>query len=290
MTNRNKRARHLEHRTGAIDLGDGPVVMAILNVTPDSFSDGGEAFSKDSALSKASRLIEEGATILDIGGESTRPGGKKVEADEEIQRVAPIVELIKREFDIPVSVDTSKASVAKAVLEVGADIINDISGFRFDPEMANAVAESNAGCVLMHLTGSSFDSMHEQSIDGDPAIAVTSGLKESVKTAAEAGIGRSKICVDVGIGFGKTAAQNFGLLCSLDSISDCFPGTPMLVGVSRKSFLGNATGIEDPSKRVAATCAANTIALCKGADILRVHDVEEAIQTIRVVRALKEAK
>ena len=243
----------------------------------------------EKGMKRVAECVEAGASIIDIGGESTRPGGTQVSAEEEIRRVIPLIEAVKNEFDIPVSVDTSKRKVAEAALESGADIVNDISGMRFDPNMADLISATNAGCVLMHLRGS-FETMHKKTIEGSPLKTVVSEMKETLQTAIQAGIDKSKICLDVGIGFGKTLQQNLQLLVSLDSVSDCFPGVPLLLGVSRKSFLGEITGESDPKARVAATCAAHTFAICKGTDVLRVHDVKEAAQTVKVVAALRKAK
>lgn len=272
-----------------IDLSDGPIVMGILNTTPDSFSDGGTLRNEEEVLAKTDSFIKAGAAVIDVGGESTRPGGERVAVELEISRAVPVIALIKKRFDVPVSIDTSKAAVARAAVEAGADIVNDISGGTFEPEILDVISESNAGCVLMHLRGD-FETMHEKTIEGDPAKAVVSDLRRVVEKAVEAGIDKSRICLDVGIGFGKTVEQNLSLLWSLDGISDCFPGITTLVGVSRKSFLGKITGEDDPVKRVPATCVANTVALCKGIDVIRVHDVEAGVQTVRLVRAFKGAQ
>ena len=232
-------------------------------------------------------MLEEGAAIIDVGGESTRPGGERVEPDTEIKRVVPVIEAVKERFSATVSVDTSKASVAKAAMDVGADIVNDISGFRFDEEMAAVVAGSGAGVVLMHLEGS-FESMHQKNDSTAICPKVIEGLRESLTKASEAGIDRNNVCLDVGIGFGKTVSQNLQLIKSLDEVSGCFPAIAILIGVSRKSFLGAITGVEEPKDRVAATSVANAFALCKGADVLSVHDVREAMDTIKIVEAIKE--
>lgn len=263
------------------------LIMAILNVTPDSFSDGGEFYSTETALRQAEKLIEEGADILDIGGESTRPNGTRVSVEEEIRRVVPVIEAVAKHFEIPISVDTSKSSVARLSMDAGAEIVNDISGLRFDEDMAETAFRSSAGLVLMHLRGD-FADMHRQEPVSDIFAEVSAGLDWSIRKALDAGIGTDRLCLDVGIGFGKSVDQNIELIARLDVLCQEFAGYPMLVGNSRKSFIGNILGEADASQRKFGTLAANAICVWNGADILRVHDVRATIDAVRVVEELRK--
>lgn len=263
----------------------GVAIMGIVNTTPDSFSDGGEAFAFDDAVRRAERLIEEGADILDIGGESTRPGSKRVSADEEIARVVPVIEGIASRFDTPISVDTSKAAVATAALESGAEIVNDISGLRFDPQVADAAAAHSAGLVLMHSRGE-FSEMHSQAPVADIFAEVENGLRESIEIAVSRGVSHDKIALDVGIGFGKTVEQNLSLIANLARIVKKFEEFPMLVGASRKSFIGKLCNEPDAGERLGGSLAAAIAAVKNGAKILRVHDVRETRQALKTAKAL----
>lgn len=269
-----------------MSIESGPIVMGILNVTPDSFSDGGKHAALDSAVRAAERFAEEGAGIIDIGGESTRPGSKKIESDEEIRRVVPVVEALRKRIGIPISVDTSKAAVARASIGAGAEIINDISGLRFDPQMAVAAAETKAGLIVMHSRGS-FESMHQTMPSVDIVADVVNGLRQSLEKAEAAGVSADSICVDPGIGFSKTFEQTVDLMRHLGSVAAAFKSYPLLVGISRKSFIGRITGEPDPAKRLAGTIAANCLALCAGANIIRVHDVKAAVDLIRVIKTIR---
>lgn len=267
------------------EFSKGPLVMAVLNATPDSFSDGGKFASPGQAVDQALRFIKEGADIVDIGGESTRPGGARVDESVEIERVVPVIEQIRLVSDIPISIDTTKAAVARAALDVGADIVNDVSGLRFDTEMKGVVADSDCGLVIMHLRGE-FESMH-RNIAGESIFKeVIEGLRWSLREAELVGIGTDRLCVDVGIGFSKTHAQNLDLLAGLRQVADEFVGIPLLIGVSRKSFIGKITGEQDPAKRLGGTIAANCAAVYGGADILRVHDVRETVDAVKVLSAI----
>lgn len=268
-----------------LDLGAGPLLMAIINVTPDSFSDGGEYLELDSAIAAAEKALEDGADILDIGGESTRPGSAKVDEEKEISRVLPLVKDLAKRFDAPISVDTSKRVVAERALDAGAEIINDISGLRFEPDLADAVAKAGAGIVLMHSRGS-FDEMHSLEPVPDIRRAVVSELHDSIEFAATRGVGSGQICIDVGIGFGKSFEQNLELIRMLSSVKQELQGLPMLIGVSRKSFIGKILGDAPVSKRLSGTLAANALAIVNGADILRVHDVKAHRDLIDVVKAI----
>ena len=260
---------------------DRPLVMGILNVTPDSFSDGGEFLSVDDALRHAEKMIVAGTDILDIGGESTRPGGEQIVAQEEIKRVIPLIEANVKRFDTPISIDTTKSTVAKQAIEAGAEIINDISGLRFDKEVATIAAESNAGLILMHSRGS-FEKMHTEPPVDDIVTEVITGLRRSIELAKSYGVRDEQIAVDIGIGFGKTFEQNLELLEKLDKIVAEFKSYPMMVGTSRKSFIGKILGDVPPEERLGGSIATALIAIRNGAKILRVHDVKETVAAIKV--------
>lgn len=262
--------------------------MGILNVTPDSFSDGGRFSDPDQALLRAEAMIEEGADIIDIGGESTRPGSKAVPTDEEIRRSVPIIRELTKRFDIAVSIDTWKSAVAEAAADAGAEIVNDISGLRWDESLAQAAARAGCGIVLMHSRGE-FGSMHDQAPVDDIFSEVRGGFERAVETAAAAGIPREKIALDVGIGFGKTLEQNLALIGRLGEIISAFPDLPMLVGASRKSFIGKAAGAAPADKRLGGSLAAAIAAAANGAKILRVHDIRETVQAIRIAEKIRDA-
>ena len=258
-----------------------PLVMAILNVTPDSFSDGGEYLSVDDALKQAERLIEDGADIIDIGGESTRPGSKQVAADEELRRVIPVIESISKRFDTPISIDTTKSEVAERALDFGAEIINDISGLRFDEHIADVAADTGAGLVLMHSRGS-FKTIHSQPPIDDILTEVSSDFCRAIACARSYRVRDKQIALDVGIGFSKTFEQNLELLAKLDKIVAEFKAYPMLVGTSRKSFLAKILGDVPPSERLGGSLATSLLAARKGANILRVHDVKETVSAVSI--------
>ena len=262
-------------------------VMAILNVTPDSFSDGGDFFSIDAALRQAEKLVAEGADILDIGGESTRPKSRRVSAEEEIRRVVPVVEQIAKNFDVPISVDTSKAEVAESAMNAGAEIINDISGLRFDGRVAEVAAKTNAGLVLMHSRGA-FDEMHEQKPVEDILREVSEGFRASIEKAESCGVKTENIALDVGIGFGKTLEQNLKLIARLNELYAEFAAFPMLVGTSRKSFIGKILDDAPPSERLLGSLASAAIAVWNGAKIVRVHDVKATVETLKVIEDVKK--
>jgi dihydropteroate synthase len=251
----------------AIDLSN-PVLMGVLNITPDSFFDGGRFFDRDLAIRRLEELASEGADIIDIGGESTRPGSLAVSENEELDRVLPVLEAAAA-FDVPISIDTTKSAVARRALEAGAEIINDISGLRFDPDLARLAADSGAGLVMMHMRGeprTMQDHIHYDDLIGD----IRMELSESVEVATGAGCRRDQLVVDPGIGFGKTAEQNLELIDELGRIGEL--GLPVLIGPSRKSFIGKTLGLE-VEDRLEATLAACVVALVRGARIFRVHDV-----------------
>jgi dihydropteroate synthase len=262
--------------------------MGILNATPDSFSDGGRFGSPDDALAHAEAMIADGADLIDVGGESTRPGSRRVGADEEISRVVPLINAISRRFDIPISVDTSKDEVARAALDAGAEIVNDISGLRFDPRIAETARRTGAGLVLMHLRGE-FESMHAQPETADALAEVARGWRESLTAAAAAGVDPDRIVLDAGIGFGKSASQNLQLIARLGRFSEEFGRFPLLVGASRKSFIGKALGEPDPADRLAGSLVAAAIAVWNGARVVRVHDVKESVRSVRMAEALRSS-
>lgn len=264
-----------------IDLSK-PVLMGVLNITPDSFSDGGRYLDPDAALQRVERLQREGADVIDIGGESTRPGSLRVEEDEELRRVIPVIEAARRHVDAAISVDTTKATVARNALEAGAEIVNDISGLRFDPRIARLAAESGAGLVLMHIRGT--PRTMQQDIHYDDLVGeVRAELAQSVKRALDSGCKSDQLVVDPGIGFGKTAEQNLALIDQLAEIGRL--GYPVLVGPSRKSFIGKALGLE-LEDRVEATLAACVVALLRGARVFRVHDVMAARRALDMAEAI----
>lgn len=261
--------------------------MAILNVTPDSFSDGGKFASLDAGLKQAEKLIADGADILDIGGESTRPGSERVSADVETSRVVPVIEAISQRFDVPISIDTSKASVARASIEAGAEIINDISGLRFDPDIASVAAERGTGLVLMHSRGE-FATMHSQPPVDNIISEVATDFRRSIRLAREHGVRKEQIVLDIGIGFGKTLDQNLELIAKLDKLVLEFEQFSILVGTSRKSFIGKLLDGAPPDQRLSGSIASIAVAVSKGAKIVRVHDVKESVEALRIVSAINE--
>ncbi len=262
--------------------------MGVLNVTPDSFSDGGKFSSPDAALKQAEKLISEGADIIDIGGESTRPGSERVSERQEIERVVAVIDAIRKRFDIAISIDTTKSAVATAAVNAGAEIINDISGLRFDERIAEVAAIHNTGLILMHSRGD-FETMHSQPPVDDILNAVAQDFRRSITTAGRYGVSCEQIALDVGIGFGKTFEQNLELIAKLDKLIAEFPEFPMLVGTSRKSFIGKILGGVPPGERLAGSLASIAIAVWNGAKIVRVHDVRETVETIKTVQTIKSA-
>ncbi len=263
------------------------LVMAVLNRTPDSFSDGGKFFSVDEALKQAEKFIEEGADILDIGGESTRPNSKRVSIEEEIQRVVPLIAQIVKRFEIPVSIDTSKSEVADAAITCGAEIINDISGLRFDNRLGEIAARANAGLVLMNSRGD-FETMHRQKPVEDILREVSNDFQRSIAKAENYGVKKENIALDVGIGFSKTFEQNLELIAKFNEICEEFSDFPMLVGTSRKSFVGKILGDVPTSERLQGSLASAAIAVWNGAKIVRVHDVKATVEMLKVVKAVEK--
>ena len=266
-----------------------PLVMAILNVTPDSFSDGGKYSSVDDVLRWAETMIADGADIIDVGGESTRPGSESVGTREELRRTIPVIEAMAKRFDTPISIDTTKSEVARQALGAGAEIINDISGLRFDEQIANFAAASGAGLVLMHSRGE-FETMHSQPPVDDILGEVAADFRRALKIAEGGGVTADHIALDIGLGFGKTFEQNLELLAKLDKIVNEFTAYPMLVGASRKSFIGKLTGDRPANERLGGSLAAAIHAVENGAKILRVHDVRETFDALRVSEAICQRK
>jgi dihydropteroate synthase len=276
------RPRALGHRRGTLTPGSMPIVMGIVNVTPDSVSDGGRYLDVATAVDHALKLLTDGAQVLDIGGESTRPGATRLDAAEEIARVVPVIRSLRERSDVVISIDTYKAEVAAAAIEVGADIINDISGFRFDTRMAHVAAASGAGAVLMHCP-ESLETRHEVDPDVDIVATVRAHLRAAVERAVDAGVDRARIAVDPGFGFGKSPAQNYELFATLDQIVG--DGAPVLVGVSRKRMIRSIVG-EESAMIEHGTSAASVLAAQAGASIVRVHDVAATVAALRVAHTL----
>jgi dihydropteroate synthase len=255
-----------------------PLVMGVVNVTPDSFSDGGLFLDPERAIAHGAELVAEGADLLDVGGESTRPGAEAVSAEVELERVGPVVEALAAAGGsaIPVSIDTAKAPVARAALDRGAAIVNDVTALRGDPELAGLCAERGCEVVLMHMQGSPRTMQADPRYD-DVVDDVRAYLAERIEAAIAAGIGEDRIWVDPGIGFGKTVEHNLELLRRLDELAEL--GRPVVIGTSRKRFLGAITG-RDVGDRLGATIASNALALAAGADVFRVHDVAAARQAL----------
>jgi dihydropteroate synthase len=267
-----------------------PLVMGIINVTPDSFSDGGMLRSTDDAIARAESQLAEGADILDVGGESTRPHATGVEVDEEMRRVVPVVQVLARRFpEVPLSIDTVKSAVARAAIDAGAHIVNDVSGLRIDPAMARTCAERGVGVVLMHSRGSVQEMASYAHADyaGDPMDDVLHELRERVALALDAGIDGQCIAVDPGIGFSKRSEDSLRVLASLERLAAW--GHPVVVGASRKRFVGELSGVRDPAARVYGSVGAAVAAFERGARVLRVHDVAATRQALNVVDAVRRA-
>ncbi|NTU47837.1 MAG: dihydropteroate synthase [Syntrophobacteraceae bacterium] len=274
----------LRLKPGTIDLGERTLVMGILNVTPDSFSDAGRHFDFHSALREALDLIVAGADLLDIGGESTRPQSEPVPVDVELERVIPIIEAIRKSSDIPISIDTTKADVAEAAIAAGADIINDVSALRFDVRMADLAARVGVPVILMHMQGTP-KTMQQNPSYGSLFSEIIAFLEERIHYAASCGIDREQIVVDPGIGFGKTVAHNLAIVRDLDLFRSM--DRPILMGASRKRFIGSVLDrpVED---REVGTAVVNAVSIAAGAHIIRVHDVETHRQVALMADALRD--
>jgi dihydropteroate synthase len=267
-----------------LELGGRTAVMGIVNVTPDSFSDGGAHFAAGAAVEHGLRLAAEGADILDVGGESTRPGAEPVPAAEELRRVLPVVEALAARAGVPVSVDTTKAEVAEAALAAGAVMVNDVSALRFDPRLGAVAAAAGAALVVMHMRGEP-RTMQEAPAYGNLLAEVVAGLREGVARALAAGVDPERILVDPGIGFGKTAEHNLELLARLGELAVL--GRPLVVGPSRKAFIGRVLGGAPPGERLEGTIAAACLAAERGAHLLRVHDVAAVRRGLAMADAIR---
>jgi dihydropteroate synthase len=269
----------------SISYGRRTLVMGVLNVTPDSFSDGGQFFSLAGALAHAEQMIDEGADIIDIGGESTRPGSNFVSEEEELCRVIPVIERLAN-LSAPISIDTTKPEVARIALEAGAEIVNDISGLRFDHAIAEVAAKAKAGLILMHSRGTPKD-MQQMPAMEHALNEVIAGLRESIALAERIGVARQNIAIDPGIGFGKTVEQNLELIVGLNQLAHQLPDLPVLIGTSRKSFLGKLLNGARADERIHGTTATIVAAVLSGAHIVRVHDVKSAVEAIKVADAIR---
>ena len=284
---RRKRFR-LQLRSRALILGERTLIMGVLNVTPDSFSDGGAYLDTEAAIARALQLEQDGADILDVGGESTRPGATPVSVDAEHRRVLPVIEGLRGKLRIPISVDTRRAAVAEAALAAGAEIVNDVSGLRSDPRLAEVARRARAALILMHMRGTP-RTMQRKPFAREILRDVTSGLRNSMALARRSGIAKSRLVLDPGIGFGKSHEQNFDILARLPELARL--GCPIVIGTSRKAFLGKAVAKpgeppSPPEDRLLGTAATVTASILGGAHIVRVHDVAEMARVARVADRL----
>ena len=262
-----------------LDLDRRTHVMGVLNVTPDSFSDGGRFFERDRAIEQGIAMVREGADILDVGGESTRPYSNRIPAEEELKRVIPVIETLRREVKVPISIDTVKAAVAREALRSGASIVNDISALRFDPEMIRVVAEARVPVILMHMKGMPED-MQVQPVYDEVLPEIIAFLEDALDRAKRGGIRQDLTIVDPGIGFGKTVDHNLEILRELKQLH-CLE-RPILVGTSRKAFIGHILK-KDVEGRETGTMATLAVAVMNGAQIVRAHDVEKAVETVKMI-------
>lgn len=270
-----------------LDLDKKTHIMGILNITPDSFSDGGSHFDKSRAVDHALKMIDDGADILDIGGESTRPGAVPVSLDEELKRTIPVIEALAKSISIPVSIDTCKSEVALRALEAGASIVNDVSGMRSDPEMSKIISKFKVPVVIMHIKGT------PKSMQFNPSYRalipeILDYFRESIQFALRAGISENMMVLDPGIGFGKTYEHNLEIINNLEQFS--LLKKPLLIGPSRKAFLGRILGGLQPRERIEGTAASVAISIIKGAHIVRVHDVKEMAKVAKVADAVKQQR
>lgn len=276
----------IEGRGFRLDLSARTHVMGVLNVTPDSFSDGGQYLAIQHAVAHAQQMAAEGADIIDVGGESTRPGANEVPVDEELRRVIPVIRHLATTHDIPISIDTRKAEVARRALEVGAQIVNDVSGLTADPAMAAVVADAGVPVVVMHAKGTPKDMQHDPQYD-DVIDEIRAWLASRVEAACQAGIRKDRLIIDPGIGFGKRLIDNLLILKFLSTFSSL--GCPILVGPSRKSFIGKLLGVPE-DERLEGTAAAVAIAIANGAHIVRVHDVRAMVRVAKMTDAIVRAE
>jgi len=270
-----------------LDFSQKTYIMGILNVTPDSFSDGGQYFDKSTAIKRAIQMVEDGADIIDIGGESTRPGSQPLAIEEELRRTLPVIEALTKEINAPISIDTYKSEVAKRALDAGAAMVNDISGLRFDPEMPKVVSAYKVPVVIMHIKGTPKD-MQKNPVYEALIPEIMDYLRDSIRSAKESGIAEDMIIIDPGIGFGKTFEHNLEIIHSLYNFT--LLEKPVLVGLSRKAFIGKILGDVPAGERLEGTAAAIAISIINGANIIRVHDVKEMIKVAKVADVVKSMK
>ncbi len=268
-----------------LEFGSKVLVMGILNVTPDSFSDGGRFFSNIDIAAQIDIMVESGADIIDVGGESTRPFAEPVSIEDELARVLPVIRLIRQRYPIPISIDTTKAEVARKALDEGANIINDISALRFDQNMISLVMETEVPVIIMHMQGTPSD-MQVDPHYGDVVVEIKDFFKERIAWAVENGISEKRFIIDPGIGFGKTVEHNLSILRRVSEFSEL--GCPVLIGHSRKAFIGKLLNTEVDERDV-ATSAISALCAMKGVSILRVHDVEKTVQAVRLAEAINGA-
>ena len=272
----------LDCRSRELELGRRTLIMAILNITPDSFSDGGLFLDTETAVKHAERMVAEGADIIDIGGESSRPGADPVSAEAEMDRVLPVIEKLAKTIEIPISIDTYKSSVARQALDMGACIVNDITALQGDPDMAPVVARAGVPVVLMHMSGTPRDMQIDPYYDSLIS-EIISFLETRIQVAVDAGISPNQIIVDPGIGFGKTAAHNLEIIRRLREFRSL--GKPILIGTSRKSFIGKVLDLP-ADNRLEGTAATVAVAIANGADVVRVHAVKEMARVVRMTDAI----
>ena len=270
-----------------LDLDRRTHIMGILNITPDSFSDGGLHFDRSGAVEQALRMVDDGADMLDIGGESTRPGSEPISLDEELRRTLPVIEALAKKITVPISIDTYKSKVALQALEAGASIVNDISGMRFDPEMTEVVSKFKVPVVMMHMKGTPKNMQMNPTYEA-VIPEIKDFFKESIRLAVQAGVPENMIILDPGIGFGKTFEHNLEIINNLDQLLPL--KKPLLVGPSRKAFLGKILGGLPPQERIEGTAASVAISIIKGAHIVRVHDVREMARVVKVADAIKQQR
>ena len=282
----NKQTFSLNWPGHSLDLGKRTHVMGVLNVTPDSFSDGGLYFQKEKAIEHGLLLVQDGADIIDVGGESTRPFSEEVSLQEELDRVVPVVEALSKEVQVPISIDTCKAEVARRALKAGASIINDISALRFDPDIVSVAAEAGVPVILMHMQGTPGDMQKNPSYQ-NLIPEILDFLKRAVDRAVSGGIKNDLIIVDPGIGFGKTVEHNLEVIRELGQFRVL--GRPVLLGTSNKTFIGQLLN-KEPHDRDTGTMATIAAGVLNGANIVRVHNVKKAVETVKIIDAIKTGK
>jgi dihydropteroate synthase len=271
----------------SLDFSKKTYIMGVLNVTPDSFADGGLYFDKSAAIERAYQIVKEGADIIDIGGESTRPGSEPISIDEELRRTIPIIKSIAKKIKVPISIDTYKSEVAKSALDAGASMVNDISGLRFDPRMPEVIYEYKVPVVIMHIKGTPKD-MQVNPVYEALIPEIMDYFRTGITIASRAGIAEDRIIIDPGIGFGKTYNHNLEIIKNLREFT--FLQKPILIGPSRKAFIGKILGNAPVTERLEGTAAAVAISIMHGANIIRVHDVKEMLKVAKVVDAIKKER